>query len=272
VDARPPSEALRDELATAQAEEAWQRAAPLLGSDRRSDLETARDALAESVGYKPLPKAVDALAQMNAALEHDKLVTDAMIAMHEGRWAQAIEWLEQAQTLEQREYAESIRRLAPVADQLSEARVGLHLANGDEARRAQRWAEALAHYEQARQVRPQDAELAAQVDQRAGQTEREKQFYAWVDEGRRHLDAADYRQAVTVLNKAYQAGAALDVPLEAIGEVRQLARYRWEIAKGQAAEAEESYREALGYYRVAQDLMDTPEVRQLIQNVIERDE
>ncbi|NLF31660.1 MAG: protein kinase [Planctomycetes bacterium] len=270
VDARPPTEALRDRLASAQAEEAWQRAAPLLESDRPGDLEAARDALAASVGYKPLPKAVEALAQVSAALEHGKLVADARAAMDEGRWAQAIEWLQQAQTLEQRGAAESIRRLAPVADALSDARVGLHLSTGDQARRAQRWAEALADYERARKVRPQDAQVASQVDQRVGLVEREKQFYAWVDEGRRCLEAEDYRQAVTLLNRAYQAGSALEVPLEAVTEVRQLARYRWEVAKGRTAEADGSLREALGYYRVARDLMDTDEVRKLIEGVIER--
>ncbi|MFW6146245.1 MAG: protein kinase domain-containing protein [Planctomycetota bacterium] len=273
VDARPPTEALRDELATARAEEAWQRAVPLLESDRRGDLETARDALAESVGYKPLPKAVDALARVEAALEHARLVADARAAMDEQRWAQAIDLLRQAQTLEQRDDAEALRRLTPVAGQLSGAQVGLHLSNGDEARLARRWAEAEAHYAKARQVRPNDATLAARIDRRVARMTREKQVYAWVDEGRRSLEAGDYRLAVALLNKAYREAVELDdVPAEPLAELRQLAAYRWEIAKGRAAEADNSFREALGYYRVAEQVMPTDEVRELIRRVTEREE
>ncbi len=272
VDARPPTEALQDELATARAEEAWQRAAPLLESQLTSDLETAREVLAESIGHKRRPKAVTALAQVETTLQHDKLVAEARTAMDEGRWAEAVERLQQAQTLEQRAAAESIRQASPVADLLSDARVGLHLSAGHEARLEHRWAEARAQYEKAGLVRPHDAALAAQVGQYTNQTDREEQIYAWVDEGRRHLAAKDYKRAVAVLNRAYRAAEGLDTPREAVREVRQLAHYRWEIAKGQAAEAQGHVRMALGCYRVAEQLMPTDEVRALIRGLAARRE
>jgi len=265
VAARPPSEALTDELATLQAEQAYQRAMALLESNRRQDLEAAREALAEAVAFKPLPKAVAALDEADNTIEHRRLVSRATRVTRNGKFAEAVALLEQA---------EDIRHDEKTAAQLSDARVALHMADGDGARKAKNWADALAHYEKARKVRLDDEDLSAQVDQRADLVGRQREYYAFLDEGRRLLAAADYRGAVSRLKKAELLAKTenMDVPADEAGQQKTLARYQWEVAKGKSAAAGGDVRSAAGFYRVAQNLINTAEVRQLLGELDKRAE
>jgi len=260
VAARPPTEALRDELATARAELGYQRAIKLIESGRRSDLRAAREALVEAVGHKRLPKAVAALADVEKLIEHGDLVAQADRATRNGEFAEAVSLLEKA---------EAVRHDETTAAMLSDARITLHMAAGDAARKARQWAEALTHYEKARQVRLDDEDLSNQVDRRADLVGREREYYDLLEQARKLLAEANYRQAVNRLSKAERLAASedVDIPADEAARQKKLARYQWEVAKGKAAAADGNLRGALGFFRIAQNLINTAEVRRLISEV-----
>lgn len=206
------------------------------------------------------PQAEDRLAQLDAEQQRTDLVARADALAAEGRYAEAVPLYEQASAL---------RGGADVTVRLAEAELGRHLAAGDAARAEQRWDDALAAYEQARHAIGDDPEAARRIDGRLDLMTLERDYYDSLAKAESELQAGRYDAAVEQLAKAATLAETLSVPPgtvpagEAEQRLRQV-RYERELSKARQAMGLRQWQLARGYLIIAQRLIDTEEVRQLI--------
>ena len=241
-----------DMLKGLRAEEAYERGMTLSGAERKQAFE-------ESLTYKKLPKVVAALATMQASANRGTLLAEANRLNVAGKYAELVALLEASPITAQD---------AELTGMLADAKVNLHLAAGDAARKDKRWDDALMEYEKARLAKPGDATVIMEVERRTAALYQEREFYTLLAKGRDLLEAKQYKQAVETLAKAETvAQGLLEAPKAEATRLKTQGRYEWALADGHEALASNHLEDARAHFLRAQRHIQTPEVAVLIADV-----
>jgi len=132
------------------------------------------------------------------------------------------------------------------------------MRRSEEARRARRWDEAVALL--------QEAEGAGadrrQVEGRLRRVNTERNYFTLMDKARELLKQQQFDDALKAANEAANHMNSHEIK-ELIKDITY-EKYKWQ---GNEARKDKKYPEARGYYKLAQGVKDTPEIRKLIEEL-----
>ncbi len=273
VDARP-QDRFKKMLAHAQAAEALDKAQKARQAGTVKDLETALAAIDESLGYEKDGQAAALRDQVAEELRRARSMADGDAQMTTAKENVAANKFEQANgsfTAAAALYQQAIDVSdgADGQDRLAEAKVRGHLAEASIARAAQDWDAALAAYDRARQVRPDDQNFIQLADQGTTMVAREREYFKYFTEGMAAMKNEQYATAIRRFAHAQEIAQDLDVPHDQAAARHNEAMYFYERDKGDQARQGGDLRTALQHYKTAQKRMDTAEIRERISIVEE---
>ena len=259
---RPTPQRVR-KLNDLKAERDYQRALKLMASGNAEDLQAAKAALTTSLEHLRRPKTEQAMTRVDNEIKRLDLMLQADVKAQAGQYDQAGALLNEAA---------EIRAGQDVTERLAAVRGRSYVAAAEAARKARQWDQALAAYEQLRQLDADNPAAVSAAEQGAALVVREKRYYAYLDAGKRFLTTRQYGKAAAQFRKAVnEAKAETSGPLlitaDEADELKTEALYAEQLERGQAARAAGELNSALAFFRMAQRHRDTPEIRKRIAQV-----
>lgn len=251
---------LAGQLVSAQASLAYEEAMELLATGLPQNWPAARDKLVQAQAYESSPEIEQALAELERRIERRDLLDSARLSAEAGDNEQAIALYRQAQAMGDDE--------GQIARQIEEVAIESHLDAARSARQAGQWDRAVELYEQAAAVRPDDVALADRMTEAIGQVRLERQYEAFVEQANLLAKQGAFDEAVDALTEAEPVAEQLGEPtITQLAALKRKIRYDWELSRGKEAMGEDDLPRALGHFSIAHRLLDTPEVRELIEQV-----
>jgi serine/threonine protein kinase/outer membrane protein assembly factor BamD (BamD/ComL family) len=189
-----------------------------------------------------------ALVSLRKSQQFDGLYRQGMEAYDAQRWQEAHDKFRAA------------RKLGNAPDlrlKMRECQFQMRLSEGDRLRDERKYEEAIQAYEEARRIkREADVSVQARIDVMM-QT---RDYESFVENARGSLNREQFTDALRWLAKAREVRPN-SPELEAL---TSQTRYAQQVSLGKSQLEREDYKGALGYFRVAQKIDDTEEVRGLI--------
>ena len=164
-----------------------------------------------------------------------------------------------AAALEKYEQADKLRSDPELTAKIIDCRFTLELATADTLRDDKKYDEAIAAYEEARALKPNQG---ATIDARQVDIVQRKNYDKELTRGDDAIARQRWREALKAYKKAKALRATEEVSERIIG-----ARYAENLAKGKSAMEVKEYRSALAYLNLARGYIETEEVKALIEEV-----
>jgi tetratricopeptide (TPR) repeat protein len=208
----------------------------------------AREAYGRLLQMRPGDKAVQSeLDALNTAARRVDLIRDGDASLAAGDLPKALTSFVEANKIQtDNETSEKIRGI----------RFRMQMAEAGRLRDEKKYREAIAAYEKARADYPTGA---AEVDAQLATIARSQQYEGLLAEGDKLFDGRQWGKSREAYQKAQKVSST--------DEVKQriaMTFYGEYVELGRSAYDEKNYSSALGYFRIAQKSVDTPEIKALI--------
>jgi len=213
----------------------------------QGNLKGARRALEQSLRYDKDSPARAALAELDRTIKRRLLLQAGDEAQAGGKFSDALSRYTEAEKLASDD---------ALRGKIIECRYRIQLGRGDRLREEKKYDEAVAAYENARQVKPA---AAPEIDARIAAAKRTRMYEGLIAAGDEALKQRAWDKAMDLFRKARDVSATT----EADQRIKQT-RYSQNVELGKEAMRNNDFTSAVGYFRIAQNNMDTEEVRKLI--------